>query len=255
MKDMWNPSKIFSALCSRRRRPRRDAAPRRRGPAWVAQDSRTAAEAIGRLKRGLNRYIKPRVLVLDELGYLRLPRFDLAFLPFEEVRAFVHLLGVAHTAPVLPLAKLSHNIDRSAGRFLWMRKHSPGIYQSWWAKASMGSTCVRCRDRGRSPRRRKRLRIGPASGTEGWRRWLGGWRRRSRGTDRSLSPPADRILDVGIALERMYVLDSKSADLGFEAAVRKLIVCRVHGIRTKNRTTQMGLRSGRSMIVPAPNVP
>ena len=30
----------------------------------------TAAQAIGRLKQGLNRYIKPRVLVLDELGYL-----------------------------------------------------------------------------------------------------------------------------------------------------------------------------------------
>ena len=30
----------------------------------------SAAQAIGRLKQGLNRYIKPRVLVLDELGYL-----------------------------------------------------------------------------------------------------------------------------------------------------------------------------------------
>ena len=30
----------------------------------------TAAQAIGRLKQGLNLYIKPRVLVLDELGYL-----------------------------------------------------------------------------------------------------------------------------------------------------------------------------------------
>ena len=29
-----------------------------------------AAQAIGRLKQGLNHYIKPRVLVLDELGYL-----------------------------------------------------------------------------------------------------------------------------------------------------------------------------------------
>ena len=28
------------------------------------------AQAAGRLKQGLNRYIKPRVLVLDELGYL-----------------------------------------------------------------------------------------------------------------------------------------------------------------------------------------
>ena len=30
----------------------------------------TAAQAIGQLKHALNRYIKPRVLVLDELGYL-----------------------------------------------------------------------------------------------------------------------------------------------------------------------------------------
>ena len=30
----------------------------------------TAAQAIGRLKHDLNRYIKPRVLILDELGYL-----------------------------------------------------------------------------------------------------------------------------------------------------------------------------------------
>ena len=57
------------------------------------------------------------------------------------------------------------------------------------------------------------------------------------------------------AIETDYGAGGKSADLGFEAAARTLVMCRVHGIRTKNRTAGTGWRSGSSTILPAPYVP
>ena len=56
------------------------------------------------------------------------------------------------------------------------------------------------------------------------------------------------------AIETVYGAGGKSADLDFESTARTLVVCRVHGIRTKDRTAGMVSRSGRSMILPAPNI-
>ena len=49
---------------------------------------------------------------------------------FGRAQTLLQLLGVAHAAPVLPLAELSHRIDRSAGRLLGKGKQSPGFYRS-----------------------------------------------------------------------------------------------------------------------------
>ncbi|MDE0203930.1 MAG: hypothetical protein OXK73_16025 [Rhodospirillaceae bacterium] len=57
---------------------------------------------------------------------------------FRRARTFLQLLGVAHAAPVLPLAELSHRIDRSAGRLLGRGEQSPGFYRSWPTKGFDG---------------------------------------------------------------------------------------------------------------------
>ena len=124
---------------------------------------------------------------------------------FGRARMFLRLLGVAHAWPVLPLAELSHRIDRSAGRLLGLGKQSPGIYQSWPARGFDGfDEC-------------------PVLKPEALAEAKEAFEDRARERYRAMAPvvgrlaealarngpfaPADRILDVGIALERMYVLD------------------------------------------------
>ena len=50
---------------------------------------------------------------------------------FSEARTFLDLIAVSHAEPVLPLATISHCIDRSGGRLLGCGKHGPGFYQKW----------------------------------------------------------------------------------------------------------------------------
>ena len=124
---------------------------------------------------------------------------------FRRARTFLQLLGVAHAVPVLPLAELSHRIDRSAGRLLGKGEQSPGFYQSWPAKGFDGfEEC---------PALRREALVEAKEAFEN----------RSREQYRTMAPVvgrlaealarngpfavADRVLDVGIALERMYVLD------------------------------------------------
>ena len=124
---------------------------------------------------------------------------------FRRARAFLQLLGVAHAAPVLLLAELSHRIDRSASRLLGMGKQSPGIYQSWPAKGFDGfDECPVLRPEALADA--KEAFENRAS--ERYRRMAPVVGRLAEALARN-GPfaPADRILDVGIALERMYVLD------------------------------------------------
>ena len=124
---------------------------------------------------------------------------------FCRARTFLQLLGVAHAAPVLPLAELSHRIDRSAGRLLGLGKQSPGFYQSWPAKGFDGfDEC-------------------PVLRPEALAEAKEAFENRASERYRGMAPVvgrlaealarngpfavADRVLDVGIALERMYVLD------------------------------------------------
>ena len=124
---------------------------------------------------------------------------------FRRARTFLQLLGVAHAAPVLPLAELSHRIDRSAGRLLGKGEQSPGFYRSWPAKGFDGfDECPALRPEALAEAQE-------AFGDRGSERY------------RTMAPVvgrlaealarngpfavADRLLDVGIALERMYVLD------------------------------------------------
>ena len=124
---------------------------------------------------------------------------------FHRARMFLQLLGVAHAAPVLPLAELSHRIDRSAGRLLGKGMQSPGFYRSWPAKGFDGfDECPVLRPEALAEA--KEAFENRAS--ERYRRMAPVVGRLAEAFARN-GPfaVADRVLDVGIALERMYVLD------------------------------------------------
>ena len=124
---------------------------------------------------------------------------------FGRAWTLLQLLGVAHAAPVLPLAELSHRIDRSGGRLLGRGEQGPGFYRSWPAKGFDGfEEC-------------------PALRPEALAEAKDAFENRASERYRTMAPVvgrlaealarngpfavADRVLDVGIALERMYVLD------------------------------------------------
>lgn len=112
---------------------------------------------------------------------------------------------MSHATRVAPLATLSNRIDASAGRLLGQEEQSPGFYQSWTAAgvdgfdtgpvispAALAETQEAFGER-ESPRHARMspivMRLSEAPGRHG------------------RLAVADRILDVGIALERMCVPD------------------------------------------------
>ena len=127
---------------------------------------------------------------------------------FHRARTFLQLFGVAHAAPVLPLAELSHRIDRSAGRLLGKGKQSPGFYRSWPAKGFDGfDECPVLRPEALAEAKEA---FGNRA-SERYRRMAPVVGRLAEALARN-GPfaVADRVLDVGIALERMYVLDENN---------------------------------------------
>ena len=124
---------------------------------------------------------------------------------FHRAQTLMQLLSVAHAAPVLPLAELSHRIDRCAGRLLGRGKQSPGFYRSWPAKGFDGfeecpvlrpETLAEAKEAFEDRESERYRGMAPVVG------------RLAEALARN-GPfaVADRVLDVGIALERMYVLD------------------------------------------------
>ena len=127
---------------------------------------------------------------------------------FPEAAALLDLLAVSHATRVAPLATLSNRIDGSARRLLGRGRQSPGIYQSWPAVGFDGfDECPSTRPealaealeafRSRESTRYERMapivtRLSEALSRNG--RFANG----------------DRILDVAMALERMYVLDENN---------------------------------------------
>ena len=127
--------------------------------------------------------------------------------PFHRrARVFLDLLAVAHAAPVLPLVELSHRIDRSGGRLLGREGGDLGWYQ-----------------RGHSARAFNGFEATPELEREALADAREAFGNRASERYRRMAPVvgrlaealardgpfavADRVLDVGIALERMYVLD------------------------------------------------
>ena len=124
---------------------------------------------------------------------------------FQEAAALLDLLAVSHASRVAPLATLSNRIDGSAGRLLGRENQSPGFYRSWSAEGFSGfdecpaispaalaeaQEAFRCRESARYARMAPIVtRLSEALARNG------------------RFAVADRLLDVAMALERMYVLD------------------------------------------------
>ena len=130
---------------------------------------------------------------------------------FPKAAEFLDLLAVSHATRIAPLAALSNRINASAGRLLGWETQSPGFYQSWSAEGLDGfdecpeispealaqaREAFRCRESARYQRMAPIVaRLSEALARNG--RFANG----------------DKILDVGIALERMYVLDEGKISL------------------------------------------
>ncbi len=124
---------------------------------------------------------------------------------FPDAAALLDLLAVSHATRVAPLATLSNRIDGSAGRLLGRGTQSPGIYQSWTAEGFSGfDECPEIDPKalaealeafhGRKSARFERMapivtRLSEALARNG------------------RFATADRVQDVAMALERMYVPD------------------------------------------------
>ena len=122
-----------------------------------------------------------------------------------EAAAFLDLLAVSHAARVAPLAALSNRIDGSAGRLLGSEKHSPEFYQSWSAEGFSGfdecpvispEALAGAQEAFRNRESTRYERMAPIV-----TRLSEALARKGR------FAVADRVLDVAMALERMYVLD------------------------------------------------
>ena len=143
--------------------------------------------------------------VFCRTGYERETKLGNPLPFFREARTFLELLAVAHTAPVLRLATLAHCIDRSAGRLLGLADHRGNLDRGRSAQQFDGfDECLelvpeplaeaREAFENRKSERYARVAAIVARLSEALAR------------DGQLAVE-DRILDVAIALERMYVLD------------------------------------------------
>ena len=124
---------------------------------------------------------------------------------FREAAVLLDLLAVSHATRVAPLAALSNRVDCSAGRLLGREPRSPGFYQSWPAVGFDGlaecpaispAALAEAREAFRERESARFARMAPIVTRLA----------EALGRNGRLAV-TDRILDVGIALERMYVLD------------------------------------------------
>jgi len=127
--------------------------------------------------------------------------------PFHRrARIFLDLLAVAHAKPVRPLVEMSHRIDRSGGRLLgreggdlgWYRRgRSARAFDGFEAPPELEQTALADAREAFGNRASERFRrMAPVVGRLA----------EALARDGPFAV-ADRVLDVGIALERMYVLD------------------------------------------------
>ena len=144
---------------------------------------------------------------------------------------FLELLAVAHATPVLVLAELSHRIDRSAGRLLGLERHDGGCHRGRSAKEFDGFEATPQLAPGALAEAKEAFgqRMGERYGRMAP---VVGRLAEALARDGRFAV-GDRILDVAIALERMYELDQgkisrqlrgrASRYLGTDAASRERI--------------------------------
>ncbi len=140
---------------------------------------------------------------------------------FRDARIFLELLAVAHAAPVLRLAELSNCIDRSAGRLLGRERHGPGFYRSWPAHGFDG------------------FEISPALAAEALAEAKEAFVNRKSDRYGRMAPivgrlaealardgqyaAEDKVLDVAIALERMFRPEDRGISTQLQKSVADLL--------------------------------
>ena len=126
---------------------------------------------------------------------------------FQEARIFLELLAVAHAVPVLRLANLAHCIDRSAGRLLGLASQQGSLYRGRSAQEFDGfdlakelapEALAEARSAFLNREGERYNRMAPVAG-----RLAEALARDGR------FAVEDKILDVAIALERMYELERR----------------------------------------------
>ena len=127
---------------------------------------------------------------------------------FPAAAAFLDLLAVSHATRIAPLAALSNRIDGSAGRLLGRETQSPGFYQSWSAEGF--SRFDDCRAISPKALAEAQEAFGNRESTR-YAQMAPIVTRLSEALARDgRFAVADRILDIAMALERMYVLDENN---------------------------------------------
>ena len=124
---------------------------------------------------------------------------------FQEAAAFLDLLAVSHATRVAPLATLSNRIDGSAGRLLGRETQSPGFYQSWSAEGFSGFDV--CPEISPAALAEAKEAFGCRYGARYERMGPIVTRLSEELARNGRLAVADRVPDVAMALERMYVLD------------------------------------------------
>ena len=126
---------------------------------------------------------------------------------FREVQTFLDLLAVAHATPVLRLANVAHCIKRSAGHLLGQDRHNDACYRGRSAQAFDGFEASPELESEAFDQAKTAFQIRTDKRYSEMAMVVG---RLSEALARnSRFSGADRILDVAIALERMYMLDHR----------------------------------------------
>ena len=127
---------------------------------------------------------------------------------FPAAAAFLDLLAVSHATRLAPLVTLSNRIDGSAGRLLGRETQSPGFYQNGSAEGFNGFD--ECPAISPEALAEAQEAFGNRESTR-YARMAPIVTRLSEALARDgRFAVADRILDIAMALERMYVLDENN---------------------------------------------
>ena len=162
---------------------------------------------------------KPQVFSLDEKDAARLdwdqPPFNNSSTLFEEARAFIELLAVFHGAPVVSLMNIAFCADRRAFLLLGEPYYHTGTSWRTWAPA-FGALTGSCQLDANALDRARRLFS--EVDDERQERYAPVLSRLAEALGRSGQYASqDKILDLAIALERMYEPDSPEVTFKLKA--------------------------------------
>ena len=140
---------------------------------------------------------------------------------FREAATLPDLMAVSHATPVVPLAALWNRIDGSAGRLVGRETQSPGFYQSWPALGFSGFD--ECPAMSPAALAEAKVAFGNRESPR-FARMMPILKRLSEALVRNgRFALADKVVDVAIALERMYVQDEANIGRKLRSRTSRLL--------------------------------